>query len=137
MYYIQIGIGTPPQNFFLQFDTGSEVLWVPTTAISATGFNPSSSSTYQITNTSKTIEYASQSYVTGLIGTDNITVLPSINVKGSIMFANKEVNMNLASPAVGIVGMGYFPTPNFLDQAYNANEIATNTFSLQLTSVKN
>ena len=28
--------------------------------------------------------------------------------------------MTLAKPVVGIVGMGYFSTPNFLDLAYKA-----------------
>ena len=73
-----------------------------------------------MSNSTKTLSYASQSQVKGTVGTDIVTVLPSINVRGTILFVNKEVNMTLTPPVVGIVGMGYYSTPNFLDLAYKA-----------------
>jgi hypothetical protein len=44
-YYIQMGIGTPPQLFYFQFDTGSYIQWIPTANIVSKGFNTALSST--------------------------------------------------------------------------------------------
>ena len=54
IYYINIEVGTPKQTLGLQFDTGSNTLWVPTQLVSGTNtvFNTQLSSTF--TNTSET-----------------------------------------------------------------------------------
>jgi len=56
IYYINMQIGTPPRTMGFQFDTGSNIMWIPTTKANATeGFNPKSSSTFTITNNSYSI----------------------------------------------------------------------------------
>lgn len=40
--------------------------------------------------------------------------------------------MNFPSSVVGLVGMGFTPTANFFDLAFNNNQITTNVFSLKL-----
>ena len=49
IYYINLQVGTPPQTMSVQFDTGSNILWLPTqsvTGISGNTFNTDNSQTY-------------------------------------------------------------------------------------------
>jgi hypothetical protein len=42
--------------------------------------------------------------------------------------------MNYPAPIMGLVGMGFTSTPNFLDVAYQNNEISSPVFALALTN---
>jgi len=73
-YYGSISVGTPPQIFNVQVDTGSSDLWIPSSSCTTTGctqhrrFNSSKSSTYSgIPNGAFTIEYGSGT-VKGITG---------------------------------------------------------------------
>ncbi len=45
--------------------------------------------------------------------------------------------MGFSGGVIGIVGMGFTSTPNFLDTAYQAGQIQTNVFSLNLLPTTN
>lgn len=45
--------------------------------------------------------------------------------------------MGFSGGVIGIVGMGFTTTPNFLDAAYQAGQIQTNVFSLNLLGLNN
>lgn len=81
LYYIQMGIGTPPQNFYFQVDTGSYVQWIPLNTTKSNGFVASKSSSLQMSSKAGTITYADLSSVSGMYGTDNVTVQPLINIR--------------------------------------------------------
>jgi hypothetical protein len=57
IYYINLNVGTPAQVMGVQFDTGSNTLWLPTQQAGVTPFyNTSKSSTFTNTSTTGSIE---------------------------------------------------------------------------------
>ncbi|KAI8967350.1 aspartic peptidase domain-containing protein [Mycotypha africana] len=77
-YLIQVGVGTPPQNFAVTLDTGSADLWVPSTECPASNcpfyrFDSSKSSTFKTLNKPFGIQYGIGS-VNGSYATDTVTV---------------------------------------------------------------
>ena len=73
-YYIVVGVGTPPQYFNLQVDTGSNILWIPTIQTSPTGFKSDSSSTYSNLSKFSFIQYVNKEQVNGNLGSDYISL---------------------------------------------------------------
>jgi hypothetical protein len=55
-----------------------------------------------------------------------------INVNQSILWVDRESQMNYPSDIQGLVGMGFTTTPNFLDLAYSDNLISSPVFALGL-----
>lgn len=77
-YLIEIGVGTPAQNFTVTLDTGSADLWIPSTACPSTTcpytrFDSSASSTFTNTNTPFSIQYGIGA-VNGTYSTDTVTI---------------------------------------------------------------
>ena len=134
LYYVRLGLGTPPQYFDFQFDTGSPILWVPTTATNQNGFNNAVSSTYKLGDIPYRIAYVDGSEAAGTFGSDIVSLTNThISTTSTILFVNEEKDMTFQGDVIGIVGMGYSNIPNFLDQAYSAGQIGSSTFTLDLT----
>jgi hypothetical protein len=67
------------------------------------------------------------------MGSDFVSLAATpINVRTPILWVNKENGMDYPTGVIGLVGMGYSTSPNFLDSAYSANQIKTAAFALQI-----
>jgi hypothetical protein len=78
-YYINVGLGTPPQNFSLVLDTGSALLWVPdrtcgSKCINAPhSFDRSSSVTFRKDNTTDLQASYGSGQALGIMGIDSLS----------------------------------------------------------------
>lgn len=132
IYYINLEVGTPSQMMGVQFDTGSNILWLPTQKSGAPNFfNTSKSSTFTNTSNPGSVQYADGSGVSGTYGTDILSITgTTINITAQYLWVTQETSMNFPNQVQGLVGMGYTSTPNFLDIAYQNNQIQSPVFTL-------
>ncbi|TVU02566.1 hypothetical protein EJB05_51977, partial [Eragrostis curvula] len=113
-YYGQIGVGCPPQNFTVVFDTGSSNLWVPSAKCIfslACYFHPKyesrRSSTYKENGTPASIHYGTGA-IYGYYSEDQVTV-------GNLVVQNQEFIEATYEPGFtfltakfdGILGLGF------------------------------
>lgn len=113
-YYGEIGIGSPPQNFTVIFDTGSSNLWVPSSkcyfSIACyfhSKYKSSKSSTYKANGKSCSITYGSGS-ISGFFSQDNVEV-GGIVVKDQVFIeATKEGSLSFVLAKFdGLLGLGF------------------------------
>jgi len=139
-----ITIGTPGQNFLIDFDTGSSDLWVPSSSctdpscLSKNKYDPSTSSTSQMEPGTFSIQYGDGSMVSGSISTDTVTVA-GITAKGQIFSPVTTLSPSFAQdPADGIMGLA-FPSISQLMQnpffftAEAQGSVAANLFAFKLS----
>ncbi|KAI0393135.1 eukaryotic aspartyl protease [Xylariaceae sp. FL0594] len=146
-YYAELSVGTPPQQVFVQLDTGSFELWVNPSCSALQGpadvrfcqavgqYDPSSSTSAVLLSTGKTLNYGIGSadirYVKdhiGLAGTD--TVLTNVQF---------GVATDTVDEFAGILGIGHgvnvtIRYRNMIDQLADQGVTKTKAFSLALGS---
>ncbi|GJJ70344.1 hypothetical protein EMPS_02693 [Entomortierella parvispora] len=144
-YYGTVAVGTPAQNFKLDFDTGSSDIWFPsstctTSACKAhTRFNSAKSSTYKKDGRSWNIGYGDGSTASGILGSDMVSV-GGIKVRQTIGLATAESSQFGSSPEDGLFGLGFSSIESvsgvstFLDNAIAAGVLAQPVVSVFLPS---
>ncbi|WOK97283.1 aspartic proteinase oryzasin-1 [Canna indica] len=113
-YFGEIGIGSPPQNFTVVFDTGSSNLWVPSSkcyfsvaCYFHTKYRSRQSSTYHKNGTSVNIYYGTGS-VSGFFSQDDITIGGIVIKNQDFIEATKEPSITfLLAKFDGILGLGF------------------------------
>ena len=136
-YYGKISMGNPPQNFTVQFDTGSADFWLFSSQCSSCNkhskYNSQKSSTYAAENRAFKLDYADGSYVNGLTGYDDFQI-GGVKVK-NVGFAQVTGQFDFDSePYDGILGIGFVSAssggfPNVFEYAYKQKAIAKRLFA--------
>uniref|UniRef100_A0AAR2L5X0 Peptidase A1 domain-containing protein n=1 Tax=Pygocentrus nattereri TaxID=42514 RepID=A0AAR2L5X0_PYGNA len=109
-YFGKIGVGTPPQYFYVHFDTGSSTLWVNSVYCKSSAsqhplFNPHKSHTYHTHNKPFSVHYGTGS-VTRVYGYDTITVIKH----QKIGLSKNEPGSHFAKPLHdGLMGLAFMP----------------------------
>ncbi|KAJ7110006.1 acid protease [Mycena epipterygia] len=141
----QISIGTPAQNFTIDFDTGSSDLWVvsasctSSTCSAKTKFNSTSSSTSVKQPGSFSIEYGDGSTVSGPVYTVQFSVG---GVKATSQFFSPVTTLSSAftgDPTDGILGMAFPSISNlgknpFFNTAKTEGTVQFNAFGFFLAA---
>eukprot|EP00252_Welwitschia_mirabilis_P025767 TRINITY_DN8194_c0_g1_i2.p1 TRINITY_DN8194_c0_g1~~TRINITY_DN8194_c0_g1_i2.p1 ORF type:complete len:468 (+),score=72.12 TRINITY_DN8194_c0_g1_i2:58-1461(+) len=113
-YYGQIGVGSPPQNFTVIFDTGSSNLWVPSSKCRFSiacylhsRYHSDESSSYKSNGKSFAIQYGTGS-VTGFLSEDDV-MIGDVVVRNQVFAeATSEPGMTfVAAKFDGILGLGF------------------------------
>lgn len=113
-YFGEIGIGSPPQNFSVIFDTGSSNLWVPSSKCYFSiacwlhpRYKAGKSSTYTENGKSCSITYGSGA-VSGFFSQDNV-LLGDLVVKDQVFIeATREASLQFVLAKFdGILGLGF------------------------------
>ncbi|KAM0923471.1 hypothetical protein ACQ4PT_005530 [Festuca glaucescens] len=114
-YVGQIGVGNPPQNFTVVFDTGSSNLWVPSADCYfslACYFHPryvsGRSSTYKDNGTPVALHYGPAGAIFGFYSEDEVTVGGLVVKNQEFIEATYEHGFTfLAAKFDGILGLGF------------------------------
>ncbi|KAH9917408.1 acid protease [Epithele typhae] len=140
-----VSIGTPAQDFLIDFDTGSSDLWVPSSSCSSSvcsskqKYDASASSTSSSKSGSFSIQYGDGSTVSGPINTDTVSVA-GISVDNQYMSAVTTLSSSFSNdPIDGLLGLAFPAISNlgqnpFFNTAIEQKAVSAGDFGFKLAS---
>ncbi|KAF8588106.1 acid protease [Ramaria rubella] len=142
-----VSIGTPPQKFVIDFDTGSSDLWVPSTSCTSSicksrnRYSSSASSTAVKKTGNFGIEYGDGSTASGPVFTDTVAVAGVTVTKQVFSPATSLTgDVFVGDPADGILGLAFPALANltegtpFFTTAFNEGAVSQNVFAFKLAT---
>jgi len=142
-YYITLSIGTPPQEFTVNIDTGSSDLWIPSKSCwwsracwNHRTYKSSHSSTYKKNGTHVAIGYA-KGQVEGFLSTDTVRIGDLVIENQTFAETTSESSDHVDSVFDGLMGLAFpsisqsLTTPVFFNMI-SQNLIPHPIFSLYL-----
>ncbi|KIL71701.1 hypothetical protein M378DRAFT_189089 [Amanita muscaria Koide BX008] len=138
-----ISIGTPNQDFLVDFDTGSSDLWVASSSCndsicqSKKKYDAKSSSTSHAESGTFSIHYGDGSTVSGPIVTDDVSVAGIVS-KGQYFSPVTTLSASFGqSPIDGLLGLAFPSISNlkqspFFQNAVSQGSVKTNSFGFKL-----
>ncbi|KAG8746040.1 Type I transmembrane sorting receptor [Ceratobasidium sp. 414] len=141
----EITIGTPPQTFLVDFDTGSADLWVPSSTCTTGGckghktFDLSKSSTVKPQSGKFSISYGDGSTSSGPIFTDTVTVAGLTANDQFFSAVTAESDSFAQDPSDGLMGLAFssiseMGKPTFIENLKSAGAIKSSTFAFKLST---
>ncbi|KAI6089858.1 aspartic endopeptidase [Hypoxylon rubiginosum] len=132
MYICKVGIGSPPQNLLLDFDTGSADTWVfstlqdKSTQSGHNVYNPKKSKTFKkLSGKSWQIQYGDGSTASGDCVSDTLEVGGLVIKKQTIECATKMSQQFSKSTSDGLLGLAWGKINTVTDSAGEADPQAT------------
>ncbi|KAI0629705.1 protease [Trametes polyzona] len=138
-----ISIGTPGQNFLIDFDTGSSDLWVPSTNCTSSycskkdKYNAGASSTSVHKSGTFSIQYGDGSQVSGPVYAETVSVA-SVTVKNQAFSPVTIISPSFGSEAAdGILGLAFPAISNlrqspFFNTAKSQGAVKSGVFGMKL-----
>ena len=154
-YFGDIYIGIPKKKLTVIFDTGSNILWIPsakcdTCRQNSVRYNPLTSKTSENVNQIKSISFA-VGFVEGELFSDTVSINSNKKFlrpyngeiyaeKYNILSVNKEINLT-GTTSDGVMGLGIYnegdPYNSFIETLYNQKQINSPSFSFYILGVNN
>ncbi|QRW12729.1 aspartyl protease [Ceratobasidium sp. AG-Ba] len=139
----EITIGTPPQSFLVDFDTGSADLWVPNAGCTTGGckghktFDVSKSSTVQPQTGNFSISYGDGSTSSGPIFSDTVMVAGLTVPRQCFSAVTAESDSFAQDPSDGLMGLAFssisqIGQPTFPENLKSAGMVKSNVFAFKL-----
>ncbi|KAI0632386.1 acid protease [Trametes polyzona] len=126
-----ITIGNPPQNFTIDFDTGSSDLWVPTISCveckNHAQYDPAESSSSKKRNGTFSIRYGDGSTTSGIPYSDTV-VVGGVQVTDQVFAAvTNESAQFTTDPADGVMGLAFPALSNLYNKPFFFNAMEQGT----------